>query len=250
MEPTMTGRATTSFDPATRRRIAGAAMIAVSLAFGVAALVLDIEEDGVDPTAADVSLVVVACAALALRWRAPVAVLAMVVAMRLSLLVISGSEIALIPAVGFAFYVVGQVLDRRRTLGLAALVAIASTVLVVAGEDGQSAVEELLSETAVAVLPAALGDATRSRRERIESLVEAEAEARVQAERLRIARDLHDVVAHSLSTIAVQSGVAAHNLGDADPDDPVRLALERINATGKRSLEELRAMVGVLRSTD
>jgi signal transduction histidine kinase len=108
----------------------------------------------------------------------------------------------------------------------------------------------MLSEVAVAALPAALGDTARGRREQIEARVEAEAEARVQAERLRIARDLHDVVAHSLSTIAVQSGVAAHNLGTVAADDPVRLALERINATGKKSLEELRAMVGVLRSTD
>jgi len=67
---------------------------------------------------------------------------------------------------------------------------------------------------------------------------------------LRIARDLHDVVAHGLAAIAVQSGTAAHNLKGHEPDDPVRLALERINQTGKKSLEELRAMVGVLRSTD
>ncbi len=246
----MTGSALSPPDRATRRRIALALMVAVSLLVGVAALVFDVEDDGIDPTVADVVLVGAASAALSLCWRAPVAVLAAVVALRLALLATSGSEIALIPAVGFAFYVVGQVIDRRRALALAVVSVVASVTLVMTGSDGESLGEELPSEAGVALLPAALGDAARSRRDRVEALVEAEAEARVQAERLRIARDLHDVVAHSLATIAVQSGVAAHNLGDTDPDDPVRSALERINATGKRSLEELRVMVGVLRSTD
>ena len=56
----------------------------------------------------------------------------------------------------------------------------------------------------------------------------------VSADRLRIARDLHDITAHGLSTIAIQSGVAAHLLG---PDQvQAREALEAINVTGRRSL--------------
>ena len=87
-------------------------------------------------------------------------------------------------------------------------------------------------------VPIAVGDAARSRADRIRDLIDTEANSRVQAERIRIARDLHDVVAHGLSTIAIQSGVAAHLL-DRDPDQ-AKEALEVINATGKRSLEELR----------
>ena len=79
-------------------------------------------------------------------------------------------------------------------------------------------------------------------------MIETEAAARVQAERLRIARDLHDVAAHGLSTIAIQSGVAAR-LIDRDIDQ-ARTALQVINDASKRSLEDLRAMVGVLRSSD
>ncbi len=56
------------------------------------------------------------------------------------------------------------------------------------------------------------------------------------------------MVAHGLSTITVQSGVAAHLL-DRDPGQ-AKESLEIINATGKHALEELRVMVGVLRSTD
>ena len=107
---------------------------------------------------------------------------------------------------------------------------------------------EFVGEAALMALPIAVGDAARSRAERLRNLIDAEATARVQAERLRIARDLHDVVAHGLSTIAVQSGVAAH-LFERDPSQ-AKEALEIINTTGKQSLEELRAMVGVLRSTD
>jgi signal transduction histidine kinase len=114
--------------------------------------------------------------------------------------------------------------------------------------DDEPFLVEMVSELAQGFLPIAVGELLRGRAVRLREMIEAEADARVQAERLRIARDLHDVVAHGLATIAVQSGVAAHLL-DRDPNQ-AREALEAINATGKSSLEELRAMVGVLRSTD
>ena len=79
-------------------------------------------------------------------------------------------------------------------------------------------------------------------------MVEAEARTRIQDERLRIARDLHDIVAHGLSVIAIQSGVAARRIDDNPAQ--AKAALEAINATGRTSLEDLRTMVGALRSTD
>jgi signal transduction histidine kinase len=114
--------------------------------------------------------------------------------------------------------------------------------------DADRFLPEFLGEVALLAVPIAIGDAARSRADRLSDLIDTEANNRVQAERIRIARDLHDVVAHGLSTITIQSGVAAHLL-DQDPGQ-AREALELINATGKRSLEELRTMVGVLRSTD
>ena len=66
------------------------------------------------------------------------------------------------------------------------------------------------------------------------------------AERLRIARELHDVVSHTLSVIAVQSGLAAHLLG---PDqNPVRPALTAIEDASRAALDDLRRMLGVLRA--
>ena len=67
-------------------------------------------------------------------------------------------------------------------------------------------------------------------------------------ERLRIARDLHDSVAHSLASIAVQAGVGAHVL-DERPDD-ARAALLAIRQASAEALGELRATLGMLRSDE
>ncbi|MFD7154124.1 sensor histidine kinase [Kribbella sp. NPDC059898] len=73
-----------------------------------------------------------------------------------------------------------------------------------------------------------------------------EAERRLVEERLRIARELHDTVAHAISTITVQSGTALFML-DQDPDK-AREALSAIRRTGKEALGEMRSTLGVLRS--
>jgi signal transduction histidine kinase len=67
----------------------------------------------------------------------------------------------------------------------------------------------------------------------------------VTEERLRLARELHDVVAHSISVIAVQSGVGAH-VADTQPKEDAK-ALAAIEATSRATLEELRRLLGVLR---
>jgi signal transduction histidine kinase len=86
------------------------------------------------------------------------------------------------------------------------------------------------------------------RSRQVEQLRQAEALRLVTEERLRIARELHDVVSHSISVINVQAGVAAHVL-DQQPDQ-AKQALLTIKATSKEALRELRGMLGVLRSVD
>jgi signal transduction histidine kinase len=91
-------------------------------------------------------------------------------------------------------------------------------------------------------------EVTRVRRERAVTIGEARAETeRRQAneERLRIARELHDVVAHHMSLINVQAGVALH-LVDRRPEQ-AQTALVAIKDASKEALVELRALVGVLR---
>ena len=75
-----------------------------------------------------------------------------------------------------------------------------------------------------------------------------EARRAISAERLRIARDLHDIVAHSMSVIAVQAGVA-HHLVDERPE-VARDALGSIEVAARDGLVEMRRMLGVLRSED
>jgi len=84
-----------------------------------------------------------------------------------------------------------------------------------------------------------------ARAERLEREREAEARRAVTEERLRIARELHDVVAHSMSVIAVQSAVGGHVM-DTQPEE-ARHALAAIEATSRSALTEMRRLLGVLR---
>ena len=79
----------------------------------------------------------------------------------------------------------------------------------------------------------------------LEQAREALARQAVTEERLRLARELHDVVAHAMSVIAVQSGVGAH-VADSRPGE-VGKALAAIEATSRAALTELRRLLGVLR---
>ncbi|MGH8914687.1 MAG: sensor histidine kinase [Acidimicrobiia bacterium] len=74
------------------------------------------------------------------------------------------------------------------------------------------------------------------------------AERAVADERVRIARELHDVVAHAMSVITVQAGVASH-LAESDPSQTGE-ALDVIERTGREALSEMRRMLTVLRDTD
>jgi signal transduction histidine kinase len=106
-------------------------------------------------------------------------------------------------------------------------------------------------------MAAAAGDAVRSRRafvdaireraERAERTREQEALRRVAEERLRIARDLHDVVAHHIALVNVQAGVASHVM-DKRPDQ-AKEALAHVREASRSALNELRATVGLLRQS-
>ena len=103
-----------------------------------------------------------------------------------------------------------------------------------------------------------LGDSMRYRRgyyaaledraARLEAERHAEAKVAAAAERARIARELHDVVAHHVSVMVVQADGAGYVL-QSDPDRAAT-ALAAVSATGRQALTELRRLLGVLRSTD
>jgi len=100
------------------------------------------------------------------------------------------------------------------------------------------------------LLVLAVGEVIRNRRERITAFRRARTESsrrRANEERLQIARELHDVVAHHISLINVQAGVALHIL-DRRPEQ-AQTALEAIKDASKEALVELRSLVGVLRDS-
>lgn len=102
--------------------------------------------------------------------------------------------------------------------------------------------------TAGIVIALGFGSSIRTRRERFAQLRSLQSRRRVDAaqqERVRIARELHDVLAHSLSSINVQAGVGLHLL-ESQPDKAGE-ALASIKATSKQALDEVRDVLGILR---
>jgi signal transduction histidine kinase len=132
--------------------------------------------------------------------------------------------------------------STRRT-ALAGAVAFCAVLLAAATVDGDVAPLLHLVFVGWSVAAVLAGDALRSRRER---LVE-QAERARNAERLRIARDLHDTVAHAMATINVQAGAAAHVV-DRRPE-AAREALAAIQRASGEVLDELATMVRVLRDS-
>ncbi|HEV3382346.1 MAG TPA: histidine kinase [Trebonia sp.] len=91
-------------------------------------------------------------------------------------------------------------------------------------------------------------DALEERAARLERERGAQAQIAAAAERARIARELHDVVAHNVSVMVVQADGASYALDTAP--ERAREALETISSTGRQALAEMRSLVGVLRSGD
>jgi signal transduction histidine kinase len=88
-------------------------------------------------------------------------------------------------------------------------------------------------------------DSVRGRRQAVKALTTTRAERAVLEERARIARDLHDVVAHSMSMVAVRAETAPYRIKDLSP--AAETELREVAATAREALQEVRALLGVLR---
>jgi len=119
-------------------------------------------------------------------------------------------------------------------------------------------VEDLIREVALLAAVLLLGETVRSRRawaaevaqreQRTQSDREAAGRRQLADERVRIARELHDVVAHTVAVISVQAAVAAEVLDD-DPDQ-AREALRAVRRAGREATAELQATIGLLRGEE
>ena len=229
-------------------------LVAAGFAVG-SALLADARQLG----PAGYGVLIVGAAALLVRRTHPVAALAgtMIPAFAYDLLNFPGGLCTI--AVGVALYAVADA-GHVRT-GIGAIVAVVGGFLGIGVVLGRGHVIDLVTALWFAgwlVASLILGETTRSRRAYLEEVEqraleaertrEDEARRRASEERIRIARELHDVLAHRISMISVQSGVGAHLL-DRDPDQ-ARRALVAVNQASKEALQELRATLGLLRQVD
>ncbi|WP_170285534.1 sensor histidine kinase [Microbacterium rhizomatis] len=194
-------------------------------------------------------------ALLPLRRKWPMPVLAACVVC-FGVATLSGAE-AIAPtfATAIALFGVANRSPRRKTILTAAL-----TIAAMVGLSLLTAIDGVFDPSvfpiaATLAFAAASGDATRSRREyiiamheralRAEETHEAEANRRITLERLRIARDLHDAVAHQIAVISLNAGVATSSL-DARPDK-TREALATIREASRTVLAEIGELLAMLR---
>lgn len=202
-------------------------------------------------------LMAIGAAALVLRRRAPKRVLLLTGTVSVIECVTSDPRAPVAMSAVIALYTVAATTDRPTTwrVGLATMTVLTGAAML-AGPLPWYA-QENLGIFAWTGMAAAAGDAVRSRRafvhaireraERAERTREEEARRRVAEERLRIARDLHDVVAHHIALVNVQAGVAAHVM-DKRPDQ-AKEALAHVREASRSALNELRATVGLLRQS-
>ncbi|CAM5714370.1 hypothetical protein SGLAM104S_06590 [Streptomyces glaucescens] len=209
------------------------------------------------PDGLSLVLMALGAAALAFRRRAPHTVLAFTGALSLVESATGDPRAPVAMSAVIALYTVASTTDRPTTwrAGLLTMTVLTGAAML-CGPLPRYA-QENLAILAWTGIGATAGDAVRSRRafvqaireraERAERTREEEARRRVAEERLRIARDLHDVVAHHIALVNVQAGVAAHVM-DKRPDQ-AKEALAHVREASRCALNELRATVGLLRQS-
>ncbi|MCH7584121.1 MAG: sensor histidine kinase [Acidobacteria bacterium] len=202
-----------------------------------------------------VGLVLWAVALAALLWRRqfPAVVLAVTAGGTIAFIVADYRAVNVFPFIIATFGVVvyGQVRRRARLAAVGAAIAVLAAFTVADVVRDIFEAEELVRNALLLVGAGVLGDTIRSRNAlaRAEvAAVQRQAREAVGAERLRIARELHDIVAHSVTVMTVQIGGARLTVGD-DPER-AREALGEAELAGRNAMRELRRMLTVLRGVD
>lgn len=214
--------------------------------------------DGAQPSWWGTILVVAASLPIALRRVAPIPVALGIVLVQVV------SEAAGVQGSGWvglmvAVYSLGaHTSGRPRTTAAVAIVLMLSALLISGLLVDQIGPGSVIGSGITLTTAFVLGDNLQRRRQAIADLAEraerAERERdllareKVTEERTRIARELHDVVAHSVSVMIIQAGAARRTL-HADPDAAVA-ALSTIEGSGREAMAELRRVLGVLRHAD
>jgi signal transduction histidine kinase len=202
------------------------------------------------PDVVGFALVVLAGLSVAWRRRAPLVVAAVV-----------GAAVAAASFLGYwpefvvllwvALYTAAANRERDRLVPVLVPVVVVTSISIAAGDDSRGGLNwvELASQLIVSAgVPILLGRMTFNRRRRIVRDRDVAAREAVVAERARIARELHDVVAHHMSVMVVQAG-AARAVGERDPAAAAE-SLRQIEASGRTGLAEMRRLLEILKADD
>jgi signal transduction histidine kinase len=217
-------------------------------------------EPGHEPAMAAIVVTLALGVVVTLRRRVPERMLLLAVAVGLAQMWLGVSEIPADFAMLVIIYTVSA--DGRRWASRVGLVGglcaapLAQMMWPTEGDSTFGRILVVLFQTVPFALAWVLGDSIRTRRAyfaqleeraaRLEREREAQSKVAVAAERARIARELHDVVAHNVSVMVVQADGAAYVL-DTAPEQ-ARKALATISGTGRQALAEMRRLLGVLRT--
>ena len=221
------------------------------------------EAEGTTVQAGAIALLVVQSAALAVRRRWPMAVYSVVGISTVAYAWLGYPESAGGFGVLLAIYTVAAHVPLREAIVAAGIYVVGMALSLIGfSRDGGSSLDVLFAEFLVNLLALVLawtvGVTVRTRRayvaalearaELLEREREDNARLAVALERGRIAREMHDVVAHNVSVVVVQAA-AAERLVESDPER-ARQAMRDVAATGRQALTEMRRLVGVLRDGD
>lgn len=236
------------------------AVVATTFAICLLGGFVQVDDTVSPPRAAAYVVAVLSCAVLPLRHRAPLVVMAAttVCGMLVPPWGLLLTPLIVAPAVVAAYSVAARTEWRQ---AIAVLVPSAALLVVttpffetLSWQDGS----RLAASAAFPLVAGVLGHSTQNRRaylaaveeraQRAEETRDSEAQRRVGEERLRIARELHDLVAHQMTLASAQATVAAH-LFDTRPDQ-TRKSLDQLVETTGNALDDLRATVGLLRQSD
>ncbi|QTU57679.1 sensor histidine kinase [Streptomyces scabiei] len=206
------------------------------------------------PSLLDIAFACLASIALPARGRSALGVLVTVSGLSVAYQACGGPFFPALPPLMVALYTVALHSGRRQAWTAAALTVTAMALAAAFFQPGPLLGPQRVGAVAWMGLATVVGDSVRNRRayvraleeraERAERTREEEAARRVAGERMRIARELHDVVAHELTLINAQAGIGVH----VGRNDPVQMAelLEAIRDGSKGALGELRSIVGLL----
>jgi signal transduction histidine kinase len=233
------------------RRADRRALVDALIALSFAALSVTLVVGVIDDTGKRVLAVALALGhntPLALRRRAPLGVLAAMAVTAILTVLLAIPVVVLGPAVLVGVYTVGaQCESRRARQALVAVLVVMAAVVSAGGMRADTVVSDAVALTVAFYLgdraQRAARDAQRVRAAAADAVRQAAAE-----ERLRIARELHDVVAHAMSVIAVQAGTGRFVIEESP--DVARDALATIEATSRDALQEMRRLLSVLRDDE